>query len=889
MLHHGCTHFRYWFPIRAIAVLTACILMFNTAHPALADPRILKAKKKKSEQVLLSLKQQGSEYRWQTRKQGRSGPKLQPRQPLDVATLTPDEIVAKLIEVGLVSRTQLDSYIASIVFDDFYNFLPANALIAALRDHDLLAQNFNSVVDVRTALVAKGFDIEALQLRSDGILQVLGTPVGGSLLKYPSSDRDAVLEARNELKALFEADKKSFLRYLSSREFLALLGARLSENPAQPDPIIGFAKRGNYSGLTHTLISYRIGFFNMPQFQANRNLVMEGDILNYLASDASVNPAVAYVNAMPEGFRAIRIGGELISNLYAADGQLLLDDAGAPLTLDYLRDASGAIVRDADGKPFLGPWMDMWGATVAARFRTFFSAFAAKGGKVDYLIIDFEERDGSVPSHGYLNGQSFGVWQAIVADPRWAAPGNLRDQLGFSDADILSNIRMQQFSNNGQPSASYGDWGGASSNPTDLALRWDLIMERRRLQHLNLAIHQVAQDYFPHVLTSSFEDDFRSDVHSETVSYRFTHTWNGIGGMEGVSTGGFLPSPNVRNAAIAVNGVPPTFMQGLISMAEDSRANCAASRIKSHPVISSPDYLAEAHDENGDGIYTPGEEPPFYAESVFQIALDGARQFTIQNGAEYFSRAGAELSDRIIAELNDPHLFALSERESITFKPLSSTDQLLVGGMKAGGHLTYRVSFDHGANVSEDANGVTVSAGTESVSIPGGKIYSPPGGSVSPYGVWVIVDDISAGKPLHEELSSVVEKMKVPGSISRYVQSLNDELSAAGYAITASESSAGSPGPFTISLVRSDGKPEKGTLQSATLYLDENLNAELGQGTVSGFSSPKVLPQLMRELLKKGRERQDVLPLLTRVVVKRMVRDKKNGRHPVFQVKRKAT
>ena len=122
------------------------------------------------------------------------------------------------------------------------------------------------------------------------------------------------------------------------------------------------------------------------------------DETKILAALSNVEKAATHLSSVPEGVRTIYIGGSVIYDLYESGKRL-------PTQFDMI------------GK-YESPWMDKWEAVVKKRLETFTDALAAKGVRVDYVMLDYEEKG---PANYEINKQDAGVWSAIMADSRWGA------------------------------------------------------------------------------------------------------------------------------------------------------------------------------------------------------------------------------------------------------------------------------------------------------------------------------------------------------------------------------------------------------------------------------------------------------------------------------------
>lgn len=666
------------------------------------------------------------------------------------------EIVNVLMLKGYFTQQQYTEFLDGLSFEEVFDSYDQAELLNLFIQGGILKDNYADTASLKQALYAKGVDIDALQLRGDGILQALGNPAGGSLLKYAPTDVNAVIKAKQDLTSNFSANKESFLNIFSPENLLGFFGAvkTVAEAPVL-DPIFGLAKFIRTSEMTG--LDYMAKAYN-PNDLIGSNRT-EPQILAALSNPANIAKAASQINKMPAGAHVLYIGGAMLYDLYDENGKYI------PSEFDVLKDTNGNILRDAYGNPLYGPWMDGWEATVEKRMDTFMKALKQAGVTIDYVMIDYEEKTGA---NYEINGQNYepdparpgkvkrkpgpSVWEAIMQDYRWPA---LRAEMGITDEQLRAGLDKN------------GNLMGGSDNLNAMGQLWNITQERMRLENFSKAIYEPSAAYYSKVLLGSYEDGFRIDTDPNGHNdFRFTNMWGGLGGMDVEGLTGFLPSENLRsydytntpNGNIYPANTSFGELQGIVSV---TRANAQASALQSLHWITGPDF----YDPKNYTVPTGDINVlPYYAELMFHTALNGADQIFLQTSG-WSTKQGQDYTNAILEEMNDPNLFAYSDRETITLDNVSFNDKFLVSGMRANGKLVYRVSWESGSLSSvlknDGSNGqpLTFQIGDSRVEIPGGSIYVPEGGDISSYGTWVIVDDLSVGKLLDEDISLLLNPL----------------------------------------------------------------------------------------------------------------------------------
>ena len=185
-----------------------------------------------------------------------------------------------------------------------------------------------------------------------------------------------------------------------------------------------------------------------------------------LAKNSMPEDIVKKVNKLPEGYRAI-FPATFHRAFYRREIKNYEKRMGKHLDpKEY-----SSINRHPDDGLI---WWDNGTEVVHRRFERFFAEYKQKGGKLDFLIMDFEK--GMSIWHLGRNPKKF---KEIEKDPRFP---EIAAQLGFND---LSNL-----SNNYLKSTDY--------------IRWNSLMQKRVAGYVNKAIYEPVKKFYPNVSMSNY-------------------------------------------------------------------------------------------------------------------------------------------------------------------------------------------------------------------------------------------------------------------------------------------------------------------------------------------------------------------------------------------------
>ena len=336
---------------------------------------------------------------------------------------------------------------------------------------------------------------------------------------------------------------------------------------------------------------------------------------------------------------------------------------------DTCRTTSGAITR------FPSPWLTVGAVQIGRRFARFFRRYKAVGGRLNYLVLDYES--------------GLSCWQispenahAISVDPRFTG---LKYHLGFT------NIM-------------------AIFQPGTARKSWNKFVGRRIAQALNLAFFLPAATVFPSLSASNY------------------------GGMSMLGTavapdtnGHYQPSDQIFG-----NTQSPAFYGDIGQLAQQQKGGQAygnspfavlryemlylqAIKRTSHiPIVPWIGYP---------GFANYGKATGYYRELVYQLALRGVNQFLYWNPRAWLSHQ-APLATAQDDALLDGCLAILNTRlgptpgKSLDTGPVHWNSPLLVAGRTTtNGQILYRVTVPPGtpAIIAQPGNDRVNTAGKTGV------------------------------------------------------------------------------------------------------------------------------------------------------------------------------
>ena len=179
----------------------------------------------------------------------------------------------------------------------------------------------------------------------------------------------------------------------------------------------------------------------------------------WLKADVTPEQAKLALDQQPEGYRCM---------IWVWDGL-----GGDPLKSDADK------IKASDGSLVRGIWAEHGVAQTAAAMRDFFTHYKSLGGKLDYLVLDYEE--GFTRWHRGMTPKAFA---AIESDPRFSSEG-WANKLGFND--LVVELTEKPF-------------------PTVNQKNWNAVMGAHRVELLNSSISDPVLAIFPNAKISNYGD-----------------------------------------------------------------------------------------------------------------------------------------------------------------------------------------------------------------------------------------------------------------------------------------------------------------------------------------------------------------------------------------------
>ncbi|MBX7074381.1 MAG: fibronectin type III domain-containing protein [Pirellulales bacterium] len=158
------------------------------------------------------------------------------------------------------------------------------------------------------------------------------------------------------------------------------------------------------------------------------------------------------------------------------------------------------------------------------------------------------------------------------------------------------------------------------------------------------------------------------------------------------------------------------------------RTEVGASDVPFVPWVSGRDWLQREY----------GLNHTYYPETIFHTALSGAEDFLFWKDSADPQVANHTVLNNLLKEL-DP-LVGFEGRKTITFTHAEWDDGYMLTGMEANGRRVYRLTPDPLLSITNLSSGgnVVFRIGGKTVTIPHATLYTPPGGSVSNLGYWIV-------------------------------------------------------------------------------------------------------------------------------------------------------
>ncbi len=346
--------------------------------------------------------------------------------------------------------------------------------------------------------------------------------------------------------------------------------------------------------------------------------------------------------------------------------------------------------------PYPSPWLEHGTAFIRQRIEAFFTAYKNAGGRLDWLVVDFE--------------RGFSPWgldpqhiRAIQDDPR--SP-SLKQAMGIDDFEAVIKHK----------------------NPQVYA--WDRHMRRLVYRGLHAALLEPIQRLYPDVKASNYgyfiltPDNAIPYTNGYRRSNPFcfgTHNsqayYGGIG-RKGKAIPGFiqLGSPHADRIS------PFAVLRWHVNKVRGIR------RSSDRPLVP-----WVAHKSFEPGVFATNT---YYEENIYHLALHGSEHFLFWNSGWDRNKpnhpgprrtaADERLLNRLLEELNQK--FGPAHRRCITIQPIDWDSPLIATGMQIGhDQVLWRVTAPPGTDaIRVDPQGHTLPLNGQ----PGVWYVSTPGQSV---------------------------------------------------------------------------------------------------------------------------------------------------------------
>lgn len=681
----------------------------------------------------------------------------------------------RVVAADLARHASAAALVADLPFEAAFVELRPDELVALLSRESLLAAPL-AADDVLARLADPLLAVD--QLRPDGVLTRLAGLDGGSLLRHDPP------ETKARLRAAYAADPLGWLDAVDPRRLLELVDDRIPAGGApQPDPFWAFVFDARPTGADDRLVP-PVFLQAGPATPGTPNITLPGQVA---AVTQRLPPGRAYLHSLSmhlvvgEGFRAGLVD--------PVDGQgrrgefylPWMDRWEAIVTPRFegffrrLRDLGGRVdlfSLDVEDKSFGLPWLTsarvphlkptgqtLWDALRADPRWPELQARLRAAGIDDLEGIDawYSRRDPrTIVWNAVMERRRAEYLHRAIVVPlrRYFPQARVSNYGNYHHAQTLPSGDCFRFTESSHGSGtvvgnrqSYPTYSGAvevvtptgALNPsprTETRVAWlevadDTLRVGLRGEVRGATIGQQAQ------VTSPLDPDG-----APLATSRLPIAWRPLvgrdyrlAGQDDPRTvlfdllGPSLPRLEVPNST---KGLVLRLWQsypGFVGDVMIARSMVAASRVPILPWIEHPELKRERHG------WTEGH--PYYAETVFHLALNGADDFLYWVWSELPDpAAGNRRLAQVLTEL-DP-LVGLTPRRTLSFGPVSWDDPYLLTGMEAGGRRIWRWTPRAGRSwelVSRQPVRITI--GDLDLELPESELYEPAE-PASNLGLWII-------------------------------------------------------------------------------------------------------------------------------------------------------
>ena len=384
---------------------------------------------------------------------------------------------------------------------------------------------------------------------------------------------------------------------------------------------------------------------------------------------------------------------------------------------DALKDSLGKIVGYTDKEnrfiPYHGIWWDHGVEVIQRRFDDFFRRYSAIGGRVDVVVLDFEE--------GFSNwhlenkakreygGATEAYFLAIQNDPRFSS---VSQELGFSDLRTV----LHWYSNENY-------------------LKWNALMSDRVAAYINKAVYEPIKKYFPNVKMTNYGNYYHSMSYpvpdrNGHPTYKYGNG-NHVGTHQSRSLYGWLG--NVRNLRLdGTNKYDATSFNAFRHDVNKIRAMKLSSNV--------PIYAWVSNKEFGESLLNSSD---LYQELIFHIGLTGVEGFLFWNPTETSTPATSKSNELLSDCLKQmDQLVGFDDRKTLVDRLVGWGDHYVLTGMRANNRSVWRFTpklegKETIENILVNVFPATFRVGSTTVTVPNGKVLIPDN-RLSQQGYWIV-------------------------------------------------------------------------------------------------------------------------------------------------------
>ncbi|MBU4460150.1 MAG: hypothetical protein KJ579_06250 [Verrucomicrobia bacterium] len=380
-------------------------------------------------------------------------------------------------------------------------------------------------------------------------------------------------------------------------------------------------------------------------------------------------------------------------------------------------------LKTTAGEAFTAFWWEHGVEDAVRVYGRFFREFKARGGHLDYFVIDTEHGAGAEVNKPER-------WEAVARDPRFA--GILRAVGAASHKEIDGTGRVRPF----------GYW------------RYSDYLASRSYARL----YDTISNHFPKVRFADYGRAYNR--FTDLVSWGRQTIPEGIPGRHGFHIGTHQ-SPSLYGVVTYLGtmevegrkfGLGP--YRSLVYAQNVARACRLSSEVPLMPWIAWRGYVSDFEDRPADKRPPVGSfgDTDYFQESVLHTCLldpdallmwSAFRWRKDQDPAKYCRAEHLQLVDRLVAQANT--LIGYSDRRTRVDRMIPWHAPYVLSGATANGRSVWRLTPDPKlaaqtpASLAVRTSPLTFAIGDRRLVMPGGKILAlEPGPSPAPAGCWIV-------------------------------------------------------------------------------------------------------------------------------------------------------